>query len=141
MTTKGDTTPDSILAFPRYPHVGKINYTRKITLPAKVASDIRKHKASVIVHGIDYNDNGLYDSVLDRSELDRHLPGEATAPALCGPLVPPKNQTADAGGAAVYTASLAVQQASTDVWTCSPFTVVPPTARRTTVASADATGT
>ena len=60
----------------------------------------------MIVHGIDYNGNGLYDSVLDRSELDRHLPGEATAPALCGPLVPPKNQKADAGGTAVYTASL-----------------------------------
>ena len=49
----------------------------------------------IVVHGIDYNDNGIYDDVLDRSELKHNLPGEATAPALCGPLVP--TQTADTG--------------------------------------------
>ena len=40
----------------------------------------------IVVHGIDYNHNGIYDNVLDRSELNPSLPGEATAPALCGPL-------------------------------------------------------
>jgi hypothetical protein len=49
----------------------------------------------IVVHGIDYNNNGIYDDVLDRSELNHNLPGEATAPALCGPLVP--TQTADTG--------------------------------------------
>jgi serine/threonine protein kinase len=113
MTTSGDTSKKSILAFPRYPHVGDIRYSRSITLSGSVASQIRNHKASVIVHGIDYNNNGLYDSILDRSELDRRLPGEATAPALCGPLVPAKSTKADAG-ARVYTASLAIMPAEVE---------------------------
>jgi serine/threonine protein kinase len=106
MTTSGDTSKKSILTFPRYPNVGNIRYTRTIALQASVAAQIRNRKASIIVHGIDYNSNGLYDSILDRSELDRRLPGEATAPALCGQLVPAKTSTADAGGQ-FYTASLA----------------------------------
>jgi serine/threonine-protein kinase len=111
MTTSGDTSKKSILTFTRYPNVGNIRYSRTIALPGSVAAQIRKHKASVIVHGIDYNNNGLYDSILDRSELDRRLPGEATAPALCGPLVPAKTTRADAGGTQFYTASLAVMPA------------------------------
>jgi hypothetical protein len=106
MTTQGDTSTKSILAFPRYPHVGDIRYTRTITVPAGVAGSIRNRKASVIVHGIDYNSNGIYDAVLDRSELDRRLPGEATAPALCGELVPAKGANADVGE--VFTASLTI---------------------------------
>ncbi len=118
MTTKGDISKKSILAFPRYPHEGNIRYTRTITLPHKVAQDVRNRKASIIVHGIDYNGNGLYDSVLDRSELDRHLPGEATAPGLCGPLRAASTQKASAGGSRIYTASLTVQK--TDyAWICS----------------------
>jgi Protein kinase domain len=117
ITTKGDTSKKSILAFPRYPHAGNIRFTRRFALPASVASEIRKGKASVIVHGIDYNANGLYDSVLERSELDRHLPGEATAPALCGPLRAGKTKKASAGGTRTYTAELAVQP-SADVWLC-----------------------
>jgi hypothetical protein len=107
LTTQGDTSKKSILAFPRYPHVGDIRYTRTIGLSKSVAADIRNRKASLIVHGIDYNSNGIYDSVLDRSELDRHLPGEATAPALCGPLVAAKTTKADAGSQ-FYTASLSL---------------------------------
>jgi hypothetical protein len=119
MTTKGDIGKDSILAFPRYPHEGNIKYTRTVTLPHSVAQDIRDRKASMIVHGIDFNSNGLYDSVLDRSELDRHLPGEATAPGLCGPIL--KSTNADAGGAEVYTASLSRQPAEPAgdrLWLC-----------------------
>jgi hypothetical protein len=107
ITNSGDTSKKSILAFPRYPNVGAIRYSRTFTVPSSVAAQVRNHKASIVVHGIDYNNNGLYDSILDRSELDRRLPGEATAPALCGPLVPAKNTKADAGGQ-IYTASLAV---------------------------------
>jgi hypothetical protein len=121
MTTQGDTSKKSILAFPRYPNVGDIRYTRTIPLSTSIAADIRNRKACIIVHGIDYNDNGIYDSVLDRSELDRHLPGESTAPALCGRLVPAKSTNADAGGAA-YTASLRImpEDASTPVMADMP---------------------
>jgi hypothetical protein len=51
-----------------------------------VASYIRENNAVLVVHGVDYNHNGLYDGTLDRSDLNRSIPGEATAPALCGPL-------------------------------------------------------
>ena len=116
LTKTGDISKKSILAFPRYPHEGNIRYTRTITLPASVASDIRKRKASIIVHGIDYNNNGLYDSVLDRSELDRHLPGESTAPGLCGPLRAAKAENASRG-TGTYVATLDVQPTDV-VWIC-----------------------
>ena len=49
----------------------------------------------LVVHGIDYNHNGIYDGVLERSDLDRSLTGESTAPALCGPLVADKATAED----------------------------------------------
>jgi len=55
----------------------------------------------VIVHGIDYNHNGIYDNVLDRSELNNALTGESTAPALCGVLRPTKTRVASAQGSSV----------------------------------------
>ena len=67
--------------------MGDIRYTRTFTFPPGVAGAIRAGNAVIVVHGIDYNGNGIYDDVLDRSELNHNLPGEATAPALCGPLV------------------------------------------------------
>jgi hypothetical protein len=88
LTTRGDTSPKSILAFKRYPHTGDISYTRKIRVSKVVAAEIRTNNAVIIVHGIDWNRNGIYDnSALDRSDLSRSLPGEITAPALCGSLV------------------------------------------------------
>jgi hypothetical protein len=108
LTNTGDTGVKSIVDFARYPTVGAIRYTREITVPPGIAAAIRAGNAVIVVHGIDYNGNGIYDDVLDRSELNHNLPGEATAPALCGPLVP--SQTADAGalGASgtVYSVSL-----------------------------------
>ena len=109
LTSSGDTSRKSIVDFARYPTVGAIKYTREITVPPGIAAAIRAGNAVIVVHGIDYNDNGIYDDVLDRSELNHSLPGEATAPALCGPLAP--TQTADAGalgpaGGTVYTVSL-----------------------------------
>lgn len=109
LTSSGDTGPKSIVDFTRYPTVGAIKYTREITVPPGIAAAIRAGNAVIVVHGIDYNNNGIYDDVLDRSELNHSLPGEATAPALCGPLAP--TQAADAGaprpaGATVYTVSL-----------------------------------
>jgi hypothetical protein len=87
LTSHGDTSPKSIIDFSRYPSTGDIQYTRTITVPPGIAEAIRAQNAVIVVHGIDYNGNGIYDDVLDRSELSRNLPGEATAPALCGSLV------------------------------------------------------
>ena len=61
-----------------------------------MASYIRENNAVLVVHGIDYNGNGLYDGTLDRSDLNRSIPGEATAPALCGPLTGPPAKKAAA---------------------------------------------
>jgi serine/threonine-protein kinase len=88
LTTTGDTSASSILALDRYPHIGKVRYRRTFRLSKAVAADIRRHNAVIVVHGIDYNHNSVYDDSLGRSDLQRSLPGELTAPALCGPLVP-----------------------------------------------------
>jgi serine/threonine protein kinase len=104
LTTKGDTSRKSIIDFTRFPTVGDISYKRTISVPPGVAGAIRSDKAVIIVHGIDYNGNGIYDNVLDRSELKRSLPGESTAPALCGTLekaktasLPPGSNSKSAG--------------------------------------------
>jgi serine/threonine protein kinase len=86
LTTRGDTSASSNLDFQRYPSAGNINYQRTMTVTAAAAAAIRAGNGVIVVHGIDYNGNGVYDGVLDRSELKPTLPGEATAPALCGPL-------------------------------------------------------
>ena len=88
LTTRGDTSPKSILSFNRFLSGSNVRYTRKIELTDVVAANIRKRDAVVIVHGIDYDHDGAYGNVLDRSDLDRSLPGEITAPALCGQIVP-----------------------------------------------------
>jgi serine/threonine protein kinase len=119
LTTSGDTSPNSKLAFKRFPTVGSIRYTRRIDVGPVVASYIRNKNAVVVVHGIDFNGNGTYDfSAIDRSDLQRSLPGEITAPGLCGPLVPASNASGSGtktgrvpGGGQVYTASLAVDGA------------------------------
>lgn len=101
LTTRGDTSVHSIVDFSRYPNVGDIRYTRaSIPVPAGVAAAIRNGNAVIVVHGIDYDHNGIYDNILDRSELNSSLPGEATAPALCGSLVPTK--TASVAGGTTY---------------------------------------
>ncbi len=116
MTTSGDTTPEkSLLAFSRYPNTADIGYERTMTVTPIIASYLRKNNAVVVVHGIDYNKNGVYDGVLERSDIDRSLTGESTAPALCGPVVAdkataPKNETASSGsggGTEVFTVALA----------------------------------
>jgi hypothetical protein len=69
---------------------------------------IKADKAVIIVHGIDYNGNGIYDNVLDRSELKRSLPGEATAPALCGTLTKAKTAQVPGQGKSAGTTTYAV---------------------------------
>jgi serine/threonine protein kinase len=110
LTTSGDTSTASILAFFRYPTGGTIHYTRTISLSPRVVAYIRQNNAVVVVHGIDYDHSGIYSGVLDRSELNKGLPGTATAPALCGALLGPQQAAALNPGSlahsTVYTASL-----------------------------------
>jgi len=110
LTVHGDTSPTSILAFPRFLSGGNLHYKRTITLPESVVADIRRNNAVVVVHGIDYDGSGIYSGVLDRSELDASLPGTATAPALCGTLLGAQSTAAadthSRAGTLVYTAAL-----------------------------------
>jgi hypothetical protein len=136
LTTSGDTTPASILAFVRYPSVGNIRYVRTFALSPPVAASVRKNNAVVVAHGINYDGSGIYDGVLDRSDLDQNLPGTATAPALCGPLH--ATQAVARGGRTVYTASLtlpasppapapaAVSLATGPSWLCHVPGALPP---------------
>ena len=124
LTTFGDTSPRSIIDFTRYPTSGTISYRRTIRVSPKVAAEIRDHNAVVVIHGIDYNGNGVYDNVLDRSDLSNSLTGESTAPALCGGLARQAGATvADVRGRVTYTASLDVHEISmtrASMFWCSP---------------------
>jgi hypothetical protein len=109
LTTHGDTSVGSILAFHRFLSGGNLHYTRTIVLPPEVAAEIRRSNAVVVVHGTDYDHSGIYSGVLDPSELNKGVPGTATAPALCGPLRAAQNAGADShsrGRARIYTALL-----------------------------------
>ena len=90
LTTSGDTSPDSALAVDRFPTSpkGAIHYDRRITFSSDaVARAIRNGKGVIVIHGIDYNNNGEYDfASAGKSDLDPSLPAEATDPALCGVL-------------------------------------------------------
>lgn len=100
LTQLGSTGPNAHLDSLLYPVGGSIRYTRTLTLGPGVASEIREGLAVIVVHGIDYNGNGVYDNYLG--------PGsEAGAPALCGALFPAQTATIGphAAGSA-YTASL-----------------------------------
>jgi hypothetical protein len=108
LTTHGDTSVASILAFHRFPSGGTLRYTRTIALPQSVVAAVRRGDAVIVVHGTDYDGTGIYSGVLDTSELNKSVPGTATAPALCGELV--KAQNASSG---LYTASLS-QNASVE---------------------------
>jgi serine/threonine protein kinase len=124
LTTHGDTSPASILAFPRYLTGGNLRYTRTITLPAAVVRELSDNNAVIVVHGIDYDGSGIYSGVLDRSELNASVPGTATAPALCGRLLNTSTNTASArssGRALLYTASLEPSAASaSETFLCDP---------------------
>lgn len=89
LTTRGDTSKRSGLAVNRFPTAseGTVDYFRETRTSRKVARGIRRGEAVVVIHGVDYNDNGRYDfRSAGRSELDRSLPAEATDPATCGVL-------------------------------------------------------
>lgn len=86
LTITGDTSPASALAVDRFPSAGTYHYHRSFTVADDVVTALHDGTAVIVVHGIDYNDNGKYDAVLGQSELNPALPQEATAPALCGAL-------------------------------------------------------
>src|SRR5262249_26046298 len=102
-------SPGSILAFPRFLSGGNLHYTRTIVLPRNVAAEIRRNNAVMVVHGTDYDHSGIYSGVLDPSELNKGVPGTATAPALCGPLQAARHAAADSpsrGPARIFPALL-----------------------------------
>ena len=89
LTTKGDTSPASALAVDRFSTApkGTINYQRTVKTSKAVARAIRRGEGVLVVHGIDYNNNGKYDfDSAGKSEIDAALPAEATDPAVCGVL-------------------------------------------------------
>ncbi|HZE04454.1 MAG TPA: hypothetical protein VE127_04470, partial [Solirubrobacteraceae bacterium] len=86
LTTTGDTSAQSNLAFPRYPSVGAIRYKRVIRIPPEVVKLIRGGNGVVVIHGIDYDNSGTYDEALGASDMASQFTGDSTAPALCGHL-------------------------------------------------------
>ena len=89
LTTSGDTSPSSALAVDRFSTApkGTIHYDRKVTTSKAVARAIRKGEGVLVVHGVDYNNNGKYDfDGAGKSELNGAVPAEATDPAVCGVL-------------------------------------------------------
>ena len=106
LTTGGDTTPESALALDRFPMAkdGVLSYSRNdieftdvagtgygatgTGTAVQIAESIRAGEGVLVVHGVDYNDNGGYDfDSAGASELTADLPAEGTDPALCGVLV------------------------------------------------------
>jgi hypothetical protein len=89
LTTRGDTSPASALDVTRFPTTprGVENYNRMTRTSLAVARAIKRGEAVVVIHGVDYNNNGKYDfDSAGKSELDPKLPAEATDPAACGVL-------------------------------------------------------
>ncbi len=104
LTKTGDTSPKSALAVDRFSTApgGKISYQRgSIKVSSAVAEAITSGKSVVVVHGVDYNNDGKYDGTT-KSDLMPSLPTEATDPALCGVLAmaPTGGAATGAGGTA-----------------------------------------
>lgn len=89
LTNTGDTSPASVLALDRYSNAptGTLAYDRDgIKTKGSVANAIAAGQGVVVIHGVDYNDNGMYDFDAGTSDLDPTLPAEATDLAACGVL-------------------------------------------------------
>jgi hypothetical protein len=100
LTKTGDTSPDSVLAVNRYDTApgGKISYERgSIHVSNGVAGAVSSGQAVVVIHGVDYNDDGKYDGKA-KSDLDPSLPTEATDPAICGVLNVSQMKSLPSGG-------------------------------------------
>ena len=80
-TTRGDTSADSVLALDRFPAArknGTMTYTRRITVPRKLAG--RLDELHVVIHGQDIDGNGKYEG--RTTALGAPLEGEL--PVACG---------------------------------------------------------
>lgn len=89
LTNTGDTSPASVLALDRYSDAptGTLSYDRDgIKTKGSVAKAIAAGQGVVVIHGVDYNGNGEYDTDAGFSDLDPTLPAEATDLAACGVL-------------------------------------------------------
>ncbi len=99
LTKTGDTSPESGLAVDRFDTAkgGEINYERgSIKVSKALAEDILSGESAVVIHGVDYNDDGKYSGKA-KSDLNPDLPTEATDPALCGVLSKAPNGGMDTG--------------------------------------------
>ena len=67
---------------------GDIDYSRggAFETAEGVSEAIARGEGVVVVHGVDYNENGMCDGEAGMSDLDPSLPAEATNPAMCGVL-------------------------------------------------------
>lgn len=112
LTTSGDTSPDSGLAVDRFGTGDDISYSRgDVQVTEELAEDILSGESVVVVHGVDYNDNGEYDlGERGPSDLDPSLPGEATDPALCGVLNASQMSAMPEGGVDTGAGSTSVLQ-------------------------------
>ena len=109
LTKTGDTSAASTLAVDRFDTAegGKISYERgSIKVTQSVADAISAGKSVVVIHGVDYNNDGKYDGAT-KSDLAPNLPTEATDPALCGALsaMPAGGMQTGAGGASSGTSN------------------------------------
>jgi hypothetical protein len=90
LTTRGDVSDGSGLAVERFPVAdrrGHVTYKRAdFRAPTQaILQGIKAGKGVVVVHGVDYNQNGKYDfESAGASELNPKLPAEATDPVACG---------------------------------------------------------
>ena len=108
----------------RYPASGTIGYARTVSASSTLARLIRQGNAVIVVHGIDYNHNGIYDfGALGVSDLDKTLPGEATAPALCGTVKPAPSGSQQTAQATTYIAALAPYAAVASARISNPLAV------------------
>lgn len=87
LTVTGDTSPASALDLARFPVAGgegKVYYKRSIRITHELAMDIKDGEVAVVVHGADYNGDGVYDfESAGASELNSEVPAEATDPVAC----------------------------------------------------------
>jgi hypothetical protein len=106
LTKSGSTNAKNALAVKNYPTAsgGTLTYTRTVTLKKSLLTALKSGEIAVVVHGIDANHNGKYDTDAGTSPLAKkllkkdHFPLEATAPAACGILTASVSPTASGNG-------------------------------------------
>jgi hypothetical protein len=83
LTTRGDTSANSVLALDRFPVArgnGQLHYTRSFTIPTEIAQ--RLEEKHIVIHGDDLDRDGKYGGRTTRLGA----PLEAELPVACGEL-------------------------------------------------------